>query len=273
MSVLFTRTLEIILFPPAINFIILAVGFILLLSKWRKIAVTLIAFSFGTFYLISTPWVASALMNTLQQSYPALTAADLQHNNAAAAPTHPCARGIGTSCPAAIVILGGGRKSRALEYAGADTVSKFTLERIRYGAYLHRLTRLPVLVTGGAPLSETTPEAQLMKAALENDFHIPVQWIEDKSHTTRENATFSQALLAKANIQHIYLVTHAWHMPRSVDVFNKTGLKITAAPTAFATPSPLEKGGYAWIPTARALDISNLALHEIVGRVWYSARN
>ncbi len=255
MSVLFTRTLEIILFPPAINFIILATGFILLLSKWRKTAVTLIALSFSTFYLISTPWVAYALMNTLQQPHPALTPADLQRNNAAA-----------------IVILGGGRKSRAPEYSGADTVSKFTLERIRYGAYLHRLTRLPVLVTGGAPLSEAIPEAHLMKTALENDFHIPVQWVEDKSHTTRENAMFSQTLLTKANIQHIYLVTHAWHMPRSVDVFNKTGLKITAAPTAFATPSPLEKGGYGWIPTARALDISNLALHEIVGRVWYGVK-
>ena len=255
MSVLLTRTLEIILFPPAINFVVVAVGFILLLSKWRKTAVTLIAFSFGTFYLISTPWVAYALMNTLQQPYPALTPADLQHNNAAV-----------------IVILGGGRKSSAPEYSGADTVSKLTLERIRYGAYLHRLTRLPVLVTGGAPLSEATAEAQLMKAVLENDYHIPVQWVEDKSHTTRENATFSQALLAKANIQHIYLVTHAWHMPRSVDVFNKAGLNVTAAPTAFAAPSPLEKGGYAWIPTARALDTSNLALHEIVGRVWYGVK-
>ena len=273
MSVLLTRTLEIILFPPAINFIVVAVGFILLLSKWRKTAVALIALSLSTFYLVSTPWVAYTLMNALQQPHPALTNNDLQHNKAAAAPAHPCARGIGTSCPAAIVILGGGRKSSAPEYSGADTVSKLTLERVRYGAYLRRLTRLPVLVTGGAPLSETTSEAQLMKATLENDFHIPVQWVEDKSHTTRENATFSQALLSKANIQHIYLVTHAWHMPRSVDVFAKTGLEITPAPTAFAAPSPLEKGGYAWMPTARALDMSNLALHEMVGRVWYGLKD
>lgn len=272
MSVLLTRTLEIILFPPAINFIILAVGFILLLSKWRKTAVTLIAFSFGTFYLISTPWVAYALMNTLQQSHPALTLADLQHNNATA-PTHPCVRGIGASCPAAIVILGGGRKSRAPEYSGADTVSKFTLERVRYGAYLHRLTGLPVLVTGGAPLNEAIPEAHLMKATLENDFRIPVQWVESKSHTTRENAVFSQALLAKANIQHIYLVTHAWHMPRSIDVFTKTGLKVTAAPTAFAIPSPLERGGYKGLPTAHALSTSSWALHEIVGRIWYEVND
>lgn len=177
------------------------------------------------------------------------------------------------SCPAAIVILGGGRKSSAPEYSGVDTVSKFTLERLRYGAWLQRRTGLPVLVSGGSPLSENIPEAHLMKAVLENDFHVPVQWIEDKSHTTFENATFSQTLLAQANIQHIYLVTHAWHMPRSIDVFKQAGLTITPAPTAFATPSLLERGGYAWIPAARALEVSNLALHEMAGRVWYGVRN
>lgn len=256
MSVLLTRTLELILFPPAINFFVVAVGFILLLSKWRKTAIFFIAFSFSTFYLVSTPWVAYAFMNILQQPHPALTTADLQRNDAAA-----------------IVILGGGRKASAPEYSGVDTVSKLTLERVRYGAYLHRLTRLPVLVTGGAPLSETPSEAQLMKDALKNDFHITAQWIEDKSNTTRENAMFSQELLAHANVQHIYLVTHAWHMPRSVDVFAKTNLKVTPAPTAFATPSPLEKGGYAWLPTARALELSNIALHEIVGRIWYGIKD
>ena len=259
MSVLLTRTLEIMVFPPAINFVVVVIGFILLLSKWRKTAIFFIVFSLGTLYLVSTPWVAYVLMGTLQQSHPALTTTDLKCNNATA--DH--------ACPTAIVILGGGRKSSAPEYSGADTVSRFTLERIRYGAYLHRLTDLPVLVTGGAPLSEAIPEAHLMKVALENDFHIPVQWVEDKSHTTLENAGFSQILLAQANVQRVYLVTHAWHMPRSIAVFNKTGLEVTAAPTAFAMPSPLEKNGYAWIPTARALDISNLALHEIVGGIWY----
>lgn len=279
MSVLLTRTLELLLFPPAINFVLMVPGFILLLGKWRKTALCLIAFSLGTLYLASTPVVAYALMDSLQQSYPALTPTDVQRNNAALS-AHQCdiptranaARGKQLSCPAAIVILGGGSRLNAPEYSGADTVSKFTLERLRYGAYLQRHTGLPVLVTGGAPLDEATPEAQLMKTVLENDFHVPVQWVEGKSHTTLENAVFSQLYLARARVRHIYLVTHAWHMPRSVAVFEKTGLKVTPAPTAFSTPSPLETGGYAWLPTARALEVSNFALHEIVGHLWYSVR-
>lgn len=256
MSVLFTRTIELVLFPPAINFFLMLLGFALLLSKWRKIAVFLITFALSTLYLVSTPAIAYALIDILQQRYHALTSADLEGNKATA-----------------IVILGGGRKSHAPEYLGTDTVSRLTLERLRYGAYLQRRTDLPVLVTGGSPLSETTPEAQLMKTALENDFNVRVQWVEDKSHTTLENAALSKALLAQANIQHVYLVTHAWHMPRSVDVFKNTGLEVTPAPTAFAIPSPLEKGGYAWIPTARALETSHLALHEIVGRLWYGLKD
>ena len=48
----------------------------------------------------------------------------------------------------AIVILSGGVYVNALEY-GSDTVTALTLERLRYGARLHRQTGLPVLVTGG----------------------------------------------------------------------------------------------------------------------------
>ena len=48
----------------------------------------------------------------------------------------------------AIVILGGGVRRNALEYGG-DTLSSLTLERVRYGARVARLTGLPVLVSGG----------------------------------------------------------------------------------------------------------------------------
>ena len=42
--------------------------------------------------------------------------------------------------PEAIVVLGGGRRAHAPEYEG-ETVSPATLERMRYGARLHRETR------------------------------------------------------------------------------------------------------------------------------------
>ena len=52
----------------------------------------------------------------------------------------------------AIVILGGGIRRDAPEYGG-DTLGTLTLERVRYGARVARLTGLPVLVTGGTVLA------------------------------------------------------------------------------------------------------------------------
>ena len=76
----------------------------------------------------------------------------------------------------AIVILGGGIRPHAAEYGGRDTLGHLTLERVRYGAQVARLTGLPVLVTGGSVL-EGEPEATVMRAALEHEFAVPVRWV------------------------------------------------------------------------------------------------
>jgi uncharacterized SAM-binding protein YcdF (DUF218 family) len=47
----------------------------------------------------------------------------------------------------AVVILGGGIRHNAPEYGG-DTLATLTLERVRYGARVARLTGLPILVSG-----------------------------------------------------------------------------------------------------------------------------
>ena len=91
----------------------------------------------------------------------------------------------------AVVILGGGVRRDALEYGG-DTLATLTLERVRYGARVARLTGLPVLVSGGSVLGGE-PEAKLMAASLEHEFGVPVRWIEARSRTTHENAVLSAA--------------------------------------------------------------------------------
>jgi uncharacterized SAM-binding protein YcdF (DUF218 family) len=83
----------------------------------------------------------------------------------------------------AIVILGGGRRKGAKEvpeYQGQD-ISATTMERLRLGARLAKATRLPILVTGGAPDrvgSKDIPEAQLMAQVLEHELMVPVKWLE-----------------------------------------------------------------------------------------------
>jgi uncharacterized SAM-binding protein YcdF (DUF218 family) len=238
-------------FPPGIN-VVMAVAGLLLLRRHRRIAWTLIITALAVLYLFSLPITAVALMSGLQP-YPALTAQDIRN--------HPTQ---------AIVILGGGLNRMAPEYGGA-TINKLALERLRYGAHLHHQTGLPIVVSGGVVL-EGQAEALLMKSALEQDFRVPVAWTEDQSRTTWENATNTTALLRSNNIQHVYLVTHAWHMPRAVLSFEKAGLDVIPAPTGF-----IGKGGWQtaqlWLPNARALENNDFALHEILGLIWYRLKS
>lgn len=95
--------------------------------------------------------------------------------------------------------------------------------------------------------------------------------LEDKSRTTSENALFSKRFLAKKQIDTILLVTQAWHMTRSVAVFEKVGLNVIPAPTAFEGGKPSFKL-LDVLPSARALNMNRYALHEIVGAFWYMVR-
>ncbi|RKZ35880.1 MAG: YdcF family protein, partial [Gammaproteobacteria bacterium] len=129
----------------------------------------LVVIALVSLYVLSIEPVAHALVNGLE-TVPVLTEPDLVRQQ-----------------PQAIVVLGGGRYSDAPEYGG-DTVARGTLERLRYGARLHRQTGLPLLVTGGRVYGETTAEATLMKSVLTDEFGVGVKWAENESRNTFENA-------------------------------------------------------------------------------------
>ena len=129
----------------------------------------------------------------------------------------------------AIVIPGGGVRRNALEYGG-DTLGRLTLERVRYGARLAKATGLPVLVTGGSVLGDTTPEALLMKEALESEYGVAVRWVEDRSRNTQENAAYSAKMLQTAGLHKIVLVMHSFDVPRTAAMYTATGLQVIPAP-------------------------------------------
>jgi uncharacterized SAM-binding protein YcdF (DUF218 family) len=174
-----------------------------------------------------------------------------------------------TGSAAAIVVLGGGKSHDAPEYSG-DTVRGATLLRLRYAAHLQRQTGLPVLVSGGSPEGSTQSEAELMQRTLQNEFSVPVRWVEGDSANTLENASFSYRMLAAENIRTIHLVTHAWHMPRAQLVFEAAGFRVIPAATAYTTRYQMTVLDF--LPSAEALRDSALFFHEVIGIVWYRLR-
>lgn len=229
---------------PPFNLLLLGMGGVMLLKSRPRLGKAMIIISFGLLYLLSTPFVASRLLQLLETK-PAITSD--QHD------------------AEAIIILGAGTYFNAPEYGG-DTVNQFALERLRYGARLHERTGKPILVSGGNPAGGI-PDGQLMKEALEHDFKVPVRWVEDRSDNTDENARFSYQVLKAAGIARIYLVSHAWHMPRAVAAFEKAGFLVTPAPTGFTTTRATNIMDF--LPRAPSLLNSYLAIHEWLGIIWY----
>lgn len=173
------------------------------------------------------------------------------------------------AAPQAIVILGGdvARSGRSSE---STRPGHLTLDRLHAGAELHRRTNLPILVTGGSGQIDYPPVATVMADSLRKDFHLRVEWTENASFDTWENAVFSAEILKKQGITSVYVVTHGWHMRRAMLAFQKAGMTVTPAPTSIDAPS-----GSIWtdyVPRISAWQYSYFAIHEWVGCAWYAFR-
>ena len=121
------------------------------------------------------------------------------------------------------------------------------IERVRYAARIAKVSQLPILISGGSPLSSPPSEAELMAEVMEKDLGVSVRWQEKDSRTTWENATLSAAILKPAGVKRIVLVTQAFHMARARWCFERQGFEVIAAPMGFmSTPNGKPLGG--WMP-------------------------
>ena len=193
--------------------------------------------------VLSIPFVSLSLVRSLDQSQPF----DIAHASEAQA----------------IVILGGGVRLHAPDYGG-DTIAELTLERVRYGARLARLTHLPVLVAGGTLLTGD-PEGRLMQAVLEREFGVNVRWVEDRSRNTHENATYSAQILRKAGISSVVLVAHSFDMRRARAEFAAAGIATLPAPTGIPSSEPYAL--FDFLPSFGGFKTSYYAVYEIIANL------
>lgn len=233
---------------------LLVIAFLGLIFIHRVRGKLLIVVSMSGFYLLSTGFISGQLIKPLEH-YPALTKAQIKSSKAQA-----------------ILVLCGGRSEQAPDQGGIDTVNAVTLERLRYAAQIARATGLPVIPNGGSPLSDGPSEAALAAQVLKNELGVEVLLVEEQSRTTWENATSIAPILQLRGIDSVFLVTHAWHLPRAMDAFSLTSLSITPAPTAFASGDMNTPTVHDWLPSAGALQVSAWAIHEYIGRLWYQLK-
>lgn len=159
-----------------------------------------------------------------------------------------------------IVVLGGGVN-------GSGELSEDAHKRLVKGYLIHKREDLPIIVSGGR-IKESLPfeadilASNLLELGVDNN-----SILKDKnSRDTFENARFVKDIIGVDNS--IILVTSAYHMKRSILLFNKFGFK-NICPEATDFKFDGVYNIYDFLPSAGNLNSSSKALKEYMGLLFY----
>ncbi|GAC1374273.1 MAG: hypothetical protein NVSMB30_17060 [Hymenobacter sp.] len=149
-------------------------------------------------------------------------------------------------------------------------------DRLTNALWLYRAGRVRcIIVSGGsgALLSKAHTEAADL-ATLLRLAGVPAAAIllEDRSRNTRENALFTQRLLAaRPDIRSLVLVTSAFHQRRALGCFRRVGLRPVPFPAGFRSTDRRASPDYWLVPSSVALESASLLVHEVAGWLTYKA--
>jgi uncharacterized SAM-binding protein YcdF (DUF218 family) len=236
--------------PPNLFILLTTLGVVI---AWRRksMGLTVATVGAGCLYLVSMPVFATLLIRS------AIAVGGLASRLPSNEP------------PGAIIVLSAD-VTRSGVPGQSDVVGPLTLERLAEAARQQRRLGVPILVSGGPPGPPDQAAAALMSKALQEDFGVSVQWREDRSCNTFENAAFSAAILRRAGVHAALVVAHPWDMACALWSFRVAGYSAVPAPTPGGAELSLSLA--AFLPQIPALRDSYYALHELIGLVWYRVR-
>lgn len=161
--------------------------------------------------------------------------------------------------PDTMVVLTGYAKANALIPLSANVNTASGFRVLEAARIFHRAGRMNVIVSGN-------DEVPLIMRDLLVALGVPEKFISTDAISYN---TYQSALNLRDRLhgRRFYLVTSAGHMPRAMGVFRKQGLDPVPAPTNYlSTPSMRD-----WniLPNGQHLAISDLAVHEYLGLIWY----
>jgi len=259
MFLFFSKFLPPFIYPLGLTLI----AIVLALLLWRKPRLQRVALivALAVLLLASNEWVSSALVRSIEWQY--LPPKEVPQAEA-------------------IVLLGGGTLPALyprpiVELNGAG-------DRVFYAAWLYHQDAAPLIVSSGGAIDwlENGKSAADDMAFLLDMLDVPPEAIllEEHSRNTAENASETAKILQEKGITRIILVTSAFHMPRSVPLFENQGFEVIPAPTDFSVTQAdwdsLTEFGPGMIvrllPTSDNLSSTTRVLKEYIGMVVYRLR-
>ena len=168
-----------------------------------------------------------------------------------------------------VVVLAGGHKSDP-KVPVTGQLGGQALIRLVEGIRVLRQNRGAKLILSGGGITDPVPEARIMAQAsqfmeVSKDHMI----IEDASNDTKDQARLIKEIVGKAPF---VLVTSAYHMPRSMALFEKLGMHPIPAPAGGTSRIKSPFSPQDIFPSVDALGDSTEAIHEYIGILWSRLR-
>lgn len=237
--------------PSNIIAVLCVVGLALVMLNRHRIGTWLVSVGVLLYLVLGYSPLSNVLLLTLTERFP-----PWQENGRA---------------PDGIIVLGGtidsdstvARKSLELNSAGERVTAMLELAR--------RYPQAKIVFTGGASslLEQGLSEAPVAGDVLRRFGVAPERVVlETDSRTTEENATFTRRLVNPKPGERWLLVTSAWHMPRSIGVFRKSGFDVEAYPVDWRTRGWID-ASETFDDAADGLSRADNAMHEWVGLLSY----
>ena len=231
--------------------LIQTLGLTLVFLRRRRTGIVLIAFSTFTLLVIGLFPVGALVLRPLEQAH--------------ARPAQLPARIDG------ILLLGGGESARRTAAYGFANLSDDAERLPTFVALARRHPEAKWVFSGGsgalvnrAPIAEAEVAKRFLREQGLDERRLIV---EDASRNTHENALLTRALVRPSPGETWILITSAYHMPRSMAVFERIGWKMIAYPVSYRTlPAGMEPIEPDPIRHFRQLDA---ALHEWLGIAAY----
>jgi uncharacterized SAM-binding protein YcdF (DUF218 family) len=245
-----------LLIEPLSQVLLLSIiGFILYWRRRRNLSTLFFAVSALWLYLASSAYVSSALMGQLEADFAPIAATDLPEADA-------------------IVLLGGAIRGEVSKDTLADMSG--VGDRLIFAVAAYKAGRAPVIVVTGGAQEGFVPESMLIRDILVT-MGVPRSAIvtESRNRVTFDNGRYTRETLSSMDVKSVLLVTSAFHMRRSLLVFDMLDIRVTPAPTDFQVLRGAPERGTSdlWdlLPNVKALQRTTWAMHEIAGYLYYLA--
>lgn len=245
-----SKILDVLFTPLAWSVVLVAVGVFGARSsprrRWLSVG------GLGVLLFFSLEPVSNALYRTLEDPPPRTVRPEVTYD--------------------AVILLGGVVDERVQATYGVRAFNDNNERLLETFDLLRKGTARYAIVSGGSayttaePTEAATLGNQLVEWGIDSDRVV----LEDRSRNTYENAVYSSEIVRERGWKSVLVVTSAFHMPRASGCFRAVRLDVDTLPVDFRSYAGPFSGE--WIPRAKYLESSSIAIREWSGRAIYRAR-